>query len=78
MRIMRAKIKKYQQNSLCEKGTLHAKHREELVLKYAPLVKYISERIAIILPINITKEELNSSFILGLFDALDEPDRRKY
>jgi RNA polymerase sigma factor for flagellar operon FliA len=77
MRIMRAKIKKYQQNSLGERGNLHAKHREELVLKYAPLVKYISERIAIRLPINITKEELNSAGILGLFDALDKFDSGK-
>ena len=43
-------------------------------MKYAPLVKYISERIAIRLPINITKEELNSAGILGLFDALDKFD----
>jgi RNA polymerase sigma factor for flagellar operon FliA len=71
---MRAKIEKYQQISMREKGNLHAKHREELVLKYAPLVKYISERIAIRLPINITKEELNSAGILGLFDALDKYD----
>jgi RNA polymerase sigma factor for flagellar operon FliA len=71
---MRAKIKKYQQNSREGKGNLHAKHREELVIKYAPLVKYISERIAIRLPINITKEELNSAGILGLFDALDKFD----
>ena len=71
---MRAKIKKYQQNSLEGKGNLQTKHREELVIKYAPLVKYISERIAIRLPINITKEELNSAGILGLFDALDKFD----
>ena len=71
---MRAKIKKYQQNSRGGQGNLNAKHREELVIKYAPLVKYISERIAIRLPINITKEELNSAGILGLFDALDKFD----
>ena len=71
---MRAKIKRYQQNSRGAQGNLHAKHREELVIKYAPLVKYISERIAIRLPISITKEELNSAGILGLFDALDKFD----
>ena len=71
---MRAKIKKYQQNSGCGQGSLNAKHREEHVIKYAPLVKYISERIAIRLPINITKEDLNSAGILGLFDALDKFD----
>lgn len=71
---MRAKIKKYEQNSRGEQGSLQAKQREELVIKYAPLVKYISERIAIRLPMNITKEELNSAGILGLFDALDKFD----
>jgi len=71
---MRAKIKKYEQNYRGEQGGLKAKHREELVLKYAPLVKYILERIAIRLPMNITKEELNSAGILGLFDALDKFD----
>ena len=71
---MRAKIKKYQQNFQGEQGNLHSKHREELVIKYAPLVKYISERMAIRLPMNITKEELNSAGILGLFDALDKFD----
>lgn len=71
---MRAKLKNYQQNFRGRQGNLNSKHREELVIKYAPLVKYISERIAIRLPMNITKEELNSAGILGLFDALDKFD----
>ena len=71
---MQAKINKYQQNFRSGRVNHHAENREELVLKYAPLVKYISERIAIRLPVNITKEELNSAGILGLFDALDKFD----
>src|SRR5690606_1408874 len=44
---------------------------------YAPLVKYVSDRVAMGLPPNIDPEDLNSYGIFGLVDALEkfEPDR---
>lgn len=51
--------------------------RERLIVHYAPLVKYVSGRVAMGLPPNIDPEDLNSYGIFGLVDALEkfEPDR---
>jgi len=49
---MRAGVKKYQQASQAEQENKDEKLKEELVLKYAPLVKNIAERMAIRLPPN--------------------------
>jgi RNA polymerase sigma factor for flagellar operon FliA len=50
------------------------RRREELIMKYAPLVKYIAERLAIRMPSHISKDDLTSAGILGLFDAIDNYD----
>ncbi len=50
MEIMKLGINKYQQAFDVDQGKTDAKVREDLILKYAPLVKYIAERIAIRLP----------------------------
>ena len=71
---MRAKLNRYQQTSQMYQGNTNARLREDLILKYAPLVKYIAERTAIRLPPNISKEELTSAGIVGLLDALDKFD----
>jgi RNA polymerase sigma factor for flagellar operon FliA len=71
---MKSQIHKYQETVPPEKGTQEAREREELILQYAPLVKYIAERMAIRLPPNISKEELMSAGILGLFDAINKFD----
>jgi len=70
--MMKTGINRYQQIFDIDRGKIDAKLRQELVLKYAPLVKYIAERIAIRLPANISKEELISAGIVGLIDALDK------
>lgn len=51
--------------------------REKLIVHYAPLVKYVSGRVAIGLPPTIDPEDLNSYGIFGLVDAIEkfEPDR---
>jgi RNA polymerase sigma factor, FliA/WhiG family len=51
--------------------------REQLILHYAPLVKYVAGRVAMGLPPNIDPEDLHSYGIFGLMDALEkyEPDR---
>ncbi|MBW2245633.1 MAG: FliA/WhiG family RNA polymerase sigma factor [Deltaproteobacteria bacterium] len=71
---MRAGVKKYQQAFQAEQGNKDEKLREELILKYAPLVKNIAERMAIRLPPNICKEELVGPGIMGLFDAIEKFD----
>ncbi|MGE5528026.1 MAG: RNA polymerase sigma factor WhiG [Patescibacteria group bacterium] len=48
--------------------------REALILKYAPLVKYVAGRIAIGLPPNVEFDDLVSFGIFGLIDALDKYD----
>jgi RNA polymerase sigma factor for flagellar operon FliA len=71
---MRAGISKYQQSYDMEQGKVDPKLREELIVKYAPLVKYIAGRMAIRVPPNISREELISAGIVGLLDALDKFD----
>ena len=71
---MRAGINKYQQSYAIEQGKVDPKLREELIVKYAPLVKYIAGRMAIRVPPNISREELISAGIVGLLDALDKFD----
>ncbi|HHU51492.1 MAG TPA: RNA polymerase sigma factor WhiG [Firmicutes bacterium] len=48
--------------------------REALILEYAPLVKYVAGRIAIGLPPNVEFDDLVSSGIFGLMDAIDKFD----
>ena len=69
--MIKAGINRYQIFDI-DQGKIDAKLRQELVIKYAPLVKYIAERMAIRLPPNISKEELISAGIVGLIDALDK------
>jgi RNA polymerase sigma factor for flagellar operon FliA len=51
--------------------------REELILKYAPLVKRIAEKLAIRLPDHISKDDLVSSGVIGLLEAIDNYDDSK-
>ncbi|MCL5039504.1 MAG: FliA/WhiG family RNA polymerase sigma factor [Firmicutes bacterium] len=48
--------------------------RENLVLKYAPLVRYMAGRIAIGLPPQVEVDDLISYGIFGLMDALEKFD----
>ena len=72
--IMKAGINKYQQADKIEQAGQDPKQREGLILEYAPFVKYVAERMAMRLPPNISKEELISAGIIGLFDAIDKFD----
>ncbi len=74
---MKAGVDRYQQNFRLGRENMDEKSREELILEYAPLVKKIVDRIAIRLPPNISKEELTSGGIMGLFDAIDKFDSGK-
>lgn len=59
------------------KSTGSPRARDELIVHYAPLVKYVAARVAIGLPNNVDQEDLASAGILGLMEAVNkfEPDR---
>lgn len=48
--------------------------REELILHYAPLVKYVAGRVAISLPSTVEFDDLISYGIFGLIDAVEKYD----
>jgi RNA polymerase sigma factor for flagellar operon FliA len=48
--------------------------RENLILEYAPLIKYIAKKIAARLPANIELDDLISSGVIGLMDAIEKYD----
>jgi RNA polymerase sigma factor for flagellar operon FliA len=51
--------------------------RDQLILHYSPLVKYVAGRVAVGLPQNVDQSDLVSYGIFGLIDAIDkfDPDR---
>jgi RNA polymerase sigma factor for flagellar operon FliA len=48
--------------------------RDELIVNYSPLVKYVASRVAIGLPSNVEQSDLVSYGIFGLIDAIDKFD----
>jgi RNA polymerase sigma factor FliA len=54
------------------RGNLSVTERDELILQYAPWVKFIALRMASKLPAHIQAEDLISAGIIGLIDALDK------
>jgi RNA polymerase sigma factor FliA len=46
--------------------------RDQLILNYSPLVKYVAGRVAIGLPANIEQADLISYGIFGLMDAIEK------
>jgi RNA polymerase sigma factor for flagellar operon FliA len=50
------------------------RRREEALRKYAPLVKYVVDKVAAGLPRTVDKEDLISTAIIGLYDALEKFD----
>ncbi len=48
--------------------------REELIIHYSPLVKYVASRVATGLPSNVEQADLVSYGIFGLIDALEKFD----
>lgn len=51
-----------------------AEAREDLIVEYAPLVKYVAGRLAISLPASVQQDDLISYGIFGLIDALEKFD----
>jgi RNA polymerase sigma factor FliA len=51
--------------------------REQLILHYAPLVKYVAGRVAVGMPANVEHADLVSYGIFGLMDAIEKFDVAK-
>lgn len=50
------------------------KQKDELIKEYAPLIKFVAQKIAIRLPSNIELDDLISAGVIGLMDAIDKYD----
>jgi len=65
--------------NLWQRYTRHSdrKAREELILRYAPLVKYVVGRLALGLPATMERDDLVHCGVIGLIEAVDrfQPDR---
>jgi RNA polymerase sigma factor for flagellar operon FliA len=53
---------------------LSMEEKSQYVEQYSPLIKYLADRLAARLPDHINKEDLISSGVLGLIDAVDKFD----
>lgn len=58
-------------------GGLSMEEKSQYVEQYSPLIKYLADRLAARLPDHISREDLISSGVMGLIDAIDkfDPDR---
>ena len=63
-------LRKYKE----EPNKLTPEQKDRLVMEYAPLIKFIAQKIAIRLPSNIELDDLISSGVIGLMDAIDKYD----
>lgn len=55
-------------------STTHDPMRNQVIMDYAPLIKYIAQKIAARLPSNIDLDDLFSAGVIGLMDAIDKYD----
>jgi RNA polymerase sigma factor for flagellar operon FliA len=56
------------------KATGDQRLREQLILHYSPLVKYVAGRVSVGLPANVEQADFVSSGIFGLMDAIEKFD----
>jgi RNA polymerase sigma factor for flagellar operon FliA len=63
-------IKKYRANT----KRVSPAQKKKIIKEYAPLVKFIAQKIAVRLPANIELEDLLSAGTIGLMDAIDKYD----
>src|SRR5580698_8751987 len=65
-----ALLKKYKE----EPNKLTPQQKDKLIMEYAPLIRFIAQKIAVRLPSNIELDDLISSGVIGLMDAIDKYD----
>lgn len=56
------------------RSTVEPRVKDEIVVEYAPLVKFIAQKIASRLPANIELDDLISCGVIGLMDAIEKFD----
>lgn len=71
------KFKDYTKAYFDEAGVIDQQKRTELIIVYTPLIKYIAQRLAARLPDHIAIDDLISSGIVGLIDAVSKFDLSK-
>lgn len=72
-----ALLKKYKEepkNRKLEPNKFTPEEKNKLVVEYSPLIKFIAQKIAVRLPSNIELDDLISSGVIGLMDAIDKYD----
>ena len=72
-----AQFKDYTNAYFQTDNTPDSKQRDDLILAYTPLIKYIAARLAARLPPQVAFDDLVSSGIVGLIDAIDKFDLTK-
>ena len=51
--------------------------KEQVILEHAPLIRYIVNRLAVRLPSHVDLDDLHSTGVIGLMDAIDKFDPSK-
>ena len=67
---MKGLVKRYKQDTHGVDGKL----RDQLIMDYAPLIRFVAQRIAARLPSNIDIDDLISAGAIGLMDAIEKYD----
>jgi RNA polymerase sigma factor for flagellar operon FliA len=67
---MKGLVKRYKQ----ETQGVDARLRDQLIMDYAPLIRFVAQRIAARLPSNIDLDDLISAGVIGLMDAIEKYD----
>lgn len=67
---MKTLVKRYKQDTKGVDGKL----RDQLIMDYAPLIRFVAQRIATRLPSNIDIDDLISAGVIGLMDAIEKYD----
>lgn len=67
-----SKFKDYTQSFFSQNEPLDQSKRDELIVNYTPLIKYIANRLAARLPSHVSIDDLISCGIIGLIDAIDK------
>jgi RNA polymerase sigma factor for flagellar operon FliA len=70
-------LKDYTQTFFRDGKSLTKEQRDDLILKYTPLIKYVAGRLAMRLPSHISIDDLMSPGVIGLIDAVEKFDPSK-
>lgn len=72
-----AKLRDYTRDYFNGEKAMDAQQREELIIKYSSLIKYLAGKLAMRLPPHISIDDLISSGTIGLIDAINKFDPSK-